>query len=116
MGATIPDETFRRKGTMLAKVREELLQKSLGETAAKRKGRKPEFAFGKQVSTTPTARKTKISPSSAAASKGGIGRTPQRNNNSKRPLRVGPNAPPPPPKLNQKSNRLGPTGEVMPKL
>ena len=33
-------------------MREELLQKPLGETAAKRKGRKPEFAFGRLVSTT----------------------------------------------------------------
>ena len=96
VGATVPDETLRRKGTKLAKVREELLQKSLGETAAKRKGRKPEFAFGRLASPTPTVRKTKISPSSAAASKEGIARMPHRENNSKRPMRVGPHAPPPP--------------------
>ena len=115
VGATVPDKTLLRKGTKLAKAREESLQNTLGETAAKRKGRKPEFAFGRLVSTNPTVRKTKIPPSSAAASKEGIARTPHMDSKSKRPMRVGPHVPPPP-KLSPRKNRLGPTGEVLPKL
>ena len=86
-----------RKGKKLAKVREESLRNILGppkgrecdsggpvkgpldarplpaggETAVKRKGRKPEFAFGRLVSANPPVRKTKIFPSSAAASRRG---------------------------------------------
>ena len=76
VGAMVPDETLLRKGKKLAKVREESLQNTLGETAAKRKGRKPEFAFGRLVSANPPVRKTKTFPSSAAASKEGVARTP----------------------------------------
>ena len=125
----------------LAKVREELLQNILGspkgrerysggpvkgtldarplpegiETATKRKGRKPEIAFGRLVFTNPLERKTKISPSSAAASKEGIVRTSHTDNGSKRPLRVGSHVPPPP-KAKPPKNRLGPKGEVMHKF
>ena len=76
VGATIPDETLLRKGKKLVNVREESLQNTLGDTAAKRKGRKPEFSFGRLVYANPTVRKTKISPRSAAASKDRIARTP----------------------------------------
>ena len=97
VGATIPDETLLRKGKKLVNVREESLQNTLGDTAAKRKGRKPEFSFGRLVYANPTVRKTKISPRSAAASKDRIARTPHMDRESKRPMRVGSHVPPPPP-------------------
>ena len=97
LGAKVPDKTLLRKGSKLAKVREESPQINFispqeggceargpilgnptdrllpagGGTAAKRKGKKPQFSFDRRVSANLPEKKVRNIPSSEAASKEG---------------------------------------------